>query len=124
MEKSIIIVGPLGSGKSKKAEELAKEYGEDEVVFIEPTKPYHEEEFSFGQCRENTKLIVVDEIIFPIQLECFIIGQSNGIVVGRRDCDGVRIHPKFVIVCSALMSSDFLMDESTLRRFDIIRLEE
>ena len=69
MQKPILIIGRKGSGKTTKAEELVKEFKEDEVYRAEwlghfASSPYVEHKGNF----KNLKAIIFNEI--PTFLDC------------------------------------------------------
>ncbi len=119
MEKVILIMGGPGSGKTTKAREIASQYKPEEVVQLLPTKI---SPFSFRQCTPETKLIVVDELNDVKAVENYIIAASSPLEVNKRGEYPFIISPKFVIVCSSMIThaQHFNIGASFIRRCEIV----
>jgi uridine kinase len=123
MQKSILITGHQGSGKTTKAKEIASQFQNDEVVFIcYRGKKTLEAPFLFSQCTEKTKLVVFEELHDLNQVEAFFNMVSNPITVNRMMKMPFTIEPKFVLVCQSEIEVEQLVElgASFHRRFDVI----
>ncbi|MEZ5047496.1 MAG: hypothetical protein R2831_10945 [Chitinophagaceae bacterium] len=123
MQKSILITGNRGSGKTTKAREIASQFQNDEVVFIcHRGKKTHEDPFLFSKCTEKTKLVVFDELYDLKAVEALFNMGSNTITVNRMKKMPFTIEPKFVLVCKSEIEAEQLVElgASFHRRFDVI----
>jgi uridine kinase len=123
MQKSILIIGPQGSGKSTKAKEIASQFRKDEVVFLcYHGKKTHENNFLFSECTDKTKLVVFEELYDINQVEAFFNMVSNPITVDKQMKAPFKISPQFVLVCQSHITNEQLVElgASFHTRFDVI----
>lgn len=123
MQKSILITGRQGSGKTTKAKEIASQFEKDEVVYLAYRgKKTLDDPFLFYECTEKTKLIVFEELYDLNQVEAFFSMVSNPITVNQRGKNPFQIEPKFVLVCKSEIEDKQLVElgASFHRRFDVI----
>ena len=123
MQKSILIIGRQGSGKTTKAKEIASQFHNDEVVFINyREKKTHKNPFLFSECTDKTKLVVFEELYDINQVEEFFSMVSYPITVKKKMKNPFTIEPKFVLVCQSEIEAEQLVElgASFYRRFDVI----
>ena len=123
MQKSILIIGRQGSGKTTKAKEIASQFLKDEVVFLcYRGKKTHEDNFLFSECTDKTKLVVFEELYDINQVYAFYNMVSNPITVNKKMKAPFTISPKFVLVCQSEITQEQLVElgASFSRRFDVI----
>jgi hypothetical protein len=121
MEKSIIITGSRGAGKTTKAKEIANQFSTDEVVFIELGSKKLVPPFIFYECTEKTKLVVFEELSRIEQISNFVY---YPITVNKQNKSPFNIAPKFVIVCKDHITHEQIKAWTGVeRRFDIINVE-
>lgn len=125
MEKSIVITGRQGSGKTTKATEIANQFGKDEVVSLYYRSKKLDNPFIFSECTEKTKLVVFEELYDIKQVEEFFSFVSYPITVNKRGKKPFTISPKFVLVCqSDITQEQFIgLGASFDRRFDVINCQ-
>lgn len=126
MEKSILITGRQGIGKTTKAIEITSKFRNNEVVFISCCgKINHKDQFLFSECTEKTKLVVFDELYDINQVEAFFNVVSNPITVNKLMKAPFSISPQFVLVCQSDITEEQLveMGSSLYKIFDVIECE-
>lgn len=125
MEKSIVITGRQGSGKTTKAKEIANQFSNDEVVFLCYRSKKMDNPFLFSECTEKTKLIVFDELYDIKQAEEFFSFVSYPITVNKRGKKPFTISPKFILVCQSDITQEQFsgLGASFDRRFDLINCQ-
>jgi uridine kinase len=125
MEKSIVITGRQGSGKTTKAKEIANQFSKDEVVFLYYRQKKLKNTFIFSECTEKTKLVVFEELYDIKQVEEFFSFVSNPITVNKRGKNPFIILPKFVLVCQSDITQEQFagLGASFGRRFDVINCQ-
>ena len=122
-QKSIVIFGNPGSGKTSISKGIASDYKRDEVVGIySRNRRAHEDPFIFGRCTPNTKLVIYEEIMDIKQLVEFLSLISNPITVNKKGEWPFVIDPMFVLICSDNIVADQIeaLDVSILGRFDVL----
>lgn len=119
MEKSIVITGRQGSGKTTKAKEIANQFAKEEVLIFDNRS---NNPFIYSECTEETKLVVFDEIYNLKQVELFFSFVSNPITVNKICKHPFTISPKFVFVCQSDITKEQFagLGASFHRRFDVI----
>ena len=123
MNKSILIIGRQGSGKTTKAKEIASQFEKDEVVFLcYRGKKTHEDNFLFSECTKKTKLVVFEELYGINQVEAFFNMVSNPIIVNKKMEAPFTINPQFVLVCQSDITEEQLVElgASFYRRFEVV----
>lgn len=125
MEKSIVITGRQGSGKTTKAKEIANQFNKDEVVFLYYRSKKLDNPFIFSECTEKTKLVVFEELYDIKQVEEFFSFVSYPITVNKRGKNPFTISPKFILVCqSDITHEQFVgLGASFDRRFDVVNCQ-
>jgi hypothetical protein len=101
MEKSIIIIGPAESGKTKKAREIASSYCPENVVMIDGRKKLIDDPFLFSHCDSAIELFFVDDILRPKTLE-YLYGvlRSDEITINKRGKKPFTIKPpRAILTC-------------------------
>jgi ABC-type glutathione transport system ATPase component len=120
MQKSILIIGRQGSGKTTKAKEIASQFQNDEVVFIDYRwEIIQDDPFLFSECTDKTKLVVFEGFYDINQVETFFNAVSNPINVNKKMKRPFTIQPKFVFVCQREIEE---LEARFYRTFDIIEL--
>ena len=121
MQKSILIIGRQGSGKTTKAKEIASQFQNDEVVFIAyREKKTQDDPFLFSECTDKTKLVVFEDLYDINQVEAFFNMVSNPINVNKKWKKLFTIEPKFVLVCQIEAEQLVELGESFYLTFDVI----
>lgn len=121
MNKSILIIGRPGSGKTTKAKEISNQFQKNEVAFIfSRGKKIQKDNFLFSGCTEQTKLVVFEELYDIEQVEAFY----NPITVNKKMKIPFTISPHLVLVCQSEITEDQLvkLDASFYRRFEVVNL--
>jgi hypothetical protein len=119
MKKGTLIIGSQASGKTEKANELVGKYLRKEVEWIDPVNLSSFHKYTFSQCRENTKLIVLDEVESKTQCE-FILGCLHGIKIDKRSQAPFIINPHFIVVIQSDIFIGIDMMKNFINQFDII----
>jgi predicted AAA+ superfamily ATPase len=123
MDKSIIITGPRGCGKTTKSKELASMFDENEVVFIDSIGDNIKNPFAFSECTQKTKLIVWEEIKSLSEVESFFNLISDGVFVNKLGQTSFLIRPKFVLVCKpGIFKKNEITSLSIQMRFNLIEM--
>lgn len=118
MERSLIIIGPRETGKSRIARAFASQYKKDEVFY--PSGNHIGARLYFSCATENTKLVIIDELKETKHLG-LLISLYESIEVNPRGYDPFFINPKIIVVCNEKITfDDFPKGESFKRRFQII----
>ncbi len=95
MKKGTIIIGKQSSGKTTLAKEIASQYLEHEVVWIDRD---YDEAFAFQECTQDTKLVVVDDIECISCAIGFFGSIEAKIQVQKPLCEPFFIDPKLILV--------------------------
>jgi len=120
MQKPILIIGPMSSGKTTKSKEIASHFQKNEVVFISGRrKNMFQDDLLFSECTLETKLIVFDDIYQVEQVEQFLNIAYEPIVVNKAGNLVFILRPQFVLVCTANITHEQLV-ESFYSSFEII----
>lgn len=123
-QKSILILGPAGSGKTKKAKAIASKFKEDEVVFIPWLRGTTAEDyFLFSDCSRKTKLVVFDEIREISGIKKIIDSATGSVEVNKKLKHSFEITPMLVLVFSSEIRLDQLTQlwgEECHKVFDVI----
>lgn len=118
MEKSIIIIGDAGTGKSTVAKALASNFKEANRVFISGNESFNR--FGFSACTPETKLVIIDEVKDSKRLED-LIPLTAELIVDKQGKEPFTINPKIVVVCNEKITlQDIPKGLSFSRRFTII----
>jgi len=122
MNKAIIITGPNGTGKTKKAKEIASKFKDTEVVRIEYSHHLFQNPFALSVCELNTKLIIIDDVKNEDALYSFYCSITDGFAVNKRGKKPFMITPEFIFICDQRITYNQLSKrgESFHARFDII----
>jgi hypothetical protein len=125
MKKSIVITGPISSGKSGKSKSIASEFDKDEVVFIDYPYTGHPDRFVFSKCTKKTKLVVIDEMKSLREIYWIMSIIDGGLIVDKMMEDRFIIDPIFVIVFGPNVSGSDLeeLGRKFSRRFDHIEIK-
>ncbi len=122
-DKSLIIVGPRGSGKSRLARNLAYRSNMGCVVDVDGRNYSVSERFVFHSCTEDTKLLVADGFTNSNNLKDFLFFTMDSIFADRLYYGSIVINPKKIIVCEGnIKLSDLPKGISMYRRFNVINL--
>lgn len=124
MTKPMIIVGSVGSGKTRVAYGTArgKKYVQlnGRTARTAISKPNY-----YGKCTVDTGYIIVDDI--PIcDIELFRDAITNGVVIENPTGQAITINPTFIFTCNSKVESvqfldlgcDYIIFESNLNRYD------
>lgn len=127
MEKGIIITGKDKAMKAFVVGTMCWGYDSSEIAIFdykEIIEKSHQTFFSDGMCRKSTKIIVVNGFFKPLSIEQFYNHIQGEITINRLYWTPFKIHiDKLIIVCNEKLSkSEFPIDPSFTRRFEIIEL--
>lgn len=126
MEKDLILIGKAYSGKTKKAREIAKTFSPDEVVWIKGRELSEKKlsPFLFHFCDENTKLIIVDDILPSCNMEFFYSVVGVPFQANIHYSKPKTITAKFLLTCDENITRETLdsLGDSFTRRFEIIEM--
>lgn len=107
MKKLTIITGLQGTGKRKKAKELAAKFSENEVAFLSARgHSFLKTSHVFDQCQLDTKLIVVTDISDLQDLFCYLFLASYGLMVNRKGENPFMIYPEITLICIGISFAD------------------
>ncbi|MFZ4413620.1 MAG: hypothetical protein ACOYOV_11090 [Bacteroidales bacterium] len=122
MKKAIIITGRNGSGKTKKALEIAGKFEDTEVIRMHYDYSLFQNPFAYSICDLNTKLIIIDDIKEEYTFISFFSAVNEGIFVNKKAKKPFRISPEFLFICDQSISYKQLLKNgaSFHHRFDII----
>ena len=125
MNKSIIITGEQGSGKTTKAIEISSQYGKNEVVFISRTNKCLNNPFIFSECTKDTKIIVFDDVKHEDDFNELLLLTASLITVNKRMEYPFTISPRFIFVCGPSITKKYLskIGPSFNRKFNIINCQ-
>jgi hypothetical protein len=105
MEKSLIIIGRELTGKSRIARAFAAQHIKEEVIFRNGYSL--DDPFKYSGANENTKLVVIDEIIEKKELEWLMsLHESIGV---HQENGYIEFNPKIIVVCSHKITYDDLL---------------
>lgn len=120
MEKSLIIIGPRCSGKTRRALEIIKSYPPINTLWMcFRNRRYEKDMFLFSDCTQTTEIILFDDIQKSKVLTFVSTLVKNGVCVRKKGVHDFIIFPKFIITCDeSITESD--IPESLLRDFDVV----
>lgn len=119
---ALLIVGPGGSGKTALAMMLANPYRPDGVVMYNARRFKPKLRFAFTDCNENTKLIIMDDVLDERWLVGLFNYVADGLKYQQRGRPWTTIYP--AIICTSEKVNPSSLDIGTLRRFEIINLDD
>lgn len=123
MEKIKLIIGPGGSGKSTIAKKLASLYDSDRVVILDG-RNFNRSHFYFSACKEDTELIIIEELSDAKHLMSIYSNYIDGVKVEKQGKEPFYIRPKNIIVtCHPDIKKEDLPIETSNafnRRFEVI----
>lgn len=100
MKKAKIFTGPAVSGKSRMARQLAAQFEKEETVIILSRQANWNKPSTFNQCSERTKLLVIEEISKPSEIEHLFNIVTEGVMVKNRNSKtALTIHPQIILIC-------------------------
>lgn len=124
MNKVVIIIGPIGAGKTKRAKELSEGLKTQWISgrsfnFKNPNN------FEFSSLEKDVEFVIIDDIDKNDFVFERIFQYAEGIYVEKQGKEGFTIHPKFILVFDNLKRFEIAMQgESIKRRIEIIALRE
>lgn len=125
MEKGIIFIREPQKWQTNIADEIIKAYHPAEVSYVNAQHfDKRKLKYIWDSCSEHTKLVVIDNVFAPSQLNDLAYTYNIPKIVNRKHSDPFIINPRMVLICdNHLSTADFLQDESLKCRFDIIYCE-
>ena len=120
MEKSILIIGTQGSGKTTKAREIANKFKEDEVTWLF----YNEKVNSFLQkLSEKTRLIIFEGVYDIRELKQLANKLEDSIKINAKEGNQFTISPKYILTCQQEILEEQLRELGSIfyERFEIIK---
>src|SRR5690606_28843546 len=80
--------------------------------------------FLFKQCKEDTKMVVFDEVCTATQMRETVGLVSRPVEVNRKGNYPFEISPDFIIVCSSNITADDIssMGEEFTNKIDLLQL--
>lgn len=119
MKKAKIFIGPAASGKTFMARQIAAQFGKEESVFMLSRHSNWNKPFAFDQCSEWTKLLVIDKIVKPSEIETLFNVVTEGVNVKRRGSKtAFTIHPQIILICQE--GIELPTGASFDKRFDVV----
>lgn len=97
INKITIIIGSAGSGKTTAAKCIAKDY--DNVAWLDGNNIISH--FFWNKCKEDTDLVIIEEIKDVKYLERLFGPAIDGIAVEHRGKDTFYINPRIVVTCKS-----------------------
>lgn len=120
MEKSILIIGTQGSGKTTKAREIANQFKEDEVTWLF----YNEKANSFSQkLSEKTRLIIFEGVYDIRGLKQLANKLEESIKIKGKEGNQFTISPKYILTYKEEILDEQLREFGSIfsERFEIIK---
>jgi adenylate kinase family enzyme len=120
MEKSILIIGTQGSGKTTKAREIANQFKEDEVKWLF----YNEKVNSFLQkLSEKTRLIIFEGVYDISGLKQLVKKLEEPLKINGKESSQFTISPMYILTCQQEILEEQLVELGTIfyERFEIIK---
>jgi ABC-type oligopeptide transport system ATPase subunit len=99
INKITVIIGSAGSGKTTAAKCIAKDYDSDKVVWIDGNNKRRN--FLWNRCKENTELVIIEELKNIKDLELLFGPAIDGIAVEHQGKEEFYINPKIVVTCKS-----------------------
>lgn len=125
-KKGIIIVGQQGSGKTMKATEIASQFNEENVTWINyPLTDYKSnrvtESLNKARWKDKTELVVIDALVSIADVQSMRRFTSDGFKIGKQGRNPYLIHPKIVLVCGSDITKEAILSSHIIcSQFDII----
>lgn len=121
MTKGILFIGDAETGKSRTARQIQKLYGDD-AVYLNGRRFKTDNPFFFANCRPNTKIVIIDEIIHAKDLQFFTQFVPGKLMVNALNQNPFEIElEKLIIICaSEIKKSDLPTGASFTKRFEVI----
>ena len=111
MQKSILIIGAKYIDINAKVDEIASNYLESEVCFINYFgKNLISEPYLFGNCTEKTKLLVINELHTFSQIKYFYDFVSKPFERRKKAEKSIMINPRFIFLFKTELEAKLLFD--------------
>lgn len=125
MTKGIIFIGAAETGKSRAAEQIFKLHGSD-AVYLDGRQFKPNSRFFFANCKPQTKVIIIDEIVSTKYLEFFMQFLPGKLTVDAPNQQPFQIEiKKLIIVCSSeIKKADLPNGASFTRRFEVVEFPQ
>lgn len=121
-KKATIIFGKDDKCKLSKAKEITSYFKADEIITL-PGRIDLDHRFSFSICNEDTKAIIINEVVSSTQIELFYNPIVHGLTVEKRGSMPFIIHPEIILICSNELEEIQLSGSSFTSRFNIINTD-
>lgn len=119
MEKSVMIIGPARSGKTKLAREIQTTYPATDVSWFNARLPkIFSSEFMF-KCTEETKLIILDDIPLSAYMQaCYLVMYLDacGVIIHRSGLEPIIIYPQFILTFDESVTRSHLMQVKGIKK--------
>lgn len=120
MEKSLIIIGPRDSGKTRRAKEMLANHPPINTLWMSFRKRlYRNDMFLFSDCTKTTEVILIDDVQFVGDLFFILSLIKYGCVVRKQGVHEFTIFPKFIVTCHESITEGYIT-ETLLRDFDLV----
>jgi replication-associated recombination protein RarA len=104
-----VFVGPAGSGKTRLAGELARNFKKEEVVYTTAGELMERfEKWQFSDCTPKTTLLIIDEIPNTKAFEHWLNKVYRYIYVEKYQQSAFIISPDVILICSGSVTREHL----------------
>lgn len=118
-----LIAGPQGSGKTRKAEELASKYAKDEVVWISynPRTRLNSKSF-YKDCTDKTKLIIIEGMWNGEQIMKVANHIKDGVVINSKMKSFLSLHPEFILTMQHAFPNKNYGPDAIVTKLNIVKV--